>query len=410
LSLTTLATRIASAVFLLVLPVLAAPVSAAQGEIVIKGSNTMVSLNQELARRFKAVKPNIRIVVEGKGSETGVRALMRKDTDLAAMSRPMREEEVHDFKSKFGQSPRKVPIAVDGIWVYVHASNPVGRLTVDQLRKIFAGEIRNWREVGGLDRRIDIYNRDRNSGTRAYMRSTVLKGGRFSELARDVSSAASLVNAVSSNPNAIGYSGVSYTSGARVLRLAARAGDVAVTPSYESVTSEAYPLSRSLYYYVHPDAPKETVQAYLEWVLSDDGQAVVTTAGFFPVPGAANGGSTIEASARDARPAEQQLTPENVRDHGFRVAVGLVNAKRAGRKKVTIIFGAPEGPIGDAKDFVLSVGDDAEVPLTLQSDGSLEFELRNTVLSVSTLRFAVQPNGTTARRYAMHLSDFGASD
>ncbi|MBN1587106.1 MAG: phosphate ABC transporter substrate-binding protein [Candidatus Omnitrophica bacterium] len=255
--------------------------STAQNFIVLQGSDTMFHLNKRWAEEYSKINPNLKIEVSGGGSETGFDALMAGRIDIAAASRAMKESELLAFEDKFGMRPVPFVVAMDGLGVYVHNTNPRSDLTVTDLAGILSGQIRNWSEVGGADRRIDIYSRDRHSGTRTYLKEQILQGKDFSDEMVEVPTTTSLIAAVSRNPNAIGYGGIfAYSEGAHVIRLKRQPEGEAVWPSVENVAAGTYPLSRPLHFYINPASMNKEVKAFVDWILTD-GQDYVQMVGYY---------------------------------------------------------------------------------------------------------------------------------
>jgi phosphate transport system substrate-binding protein len=371
--------------------------------ITIKGSDTMLELDRELAQSYATHAPDVTFVVEGEGSETGIRALLAGKTDIAAASRRMRPEERAELEARTGAAPREIVVGLHGIGVYVHTSNPVSRLTVEELERILTGEVRNWHEVGGLNRPIDIYNRNPDSGTRAFVREHVLAGKAYADTARDVSSSAMLMAAVSANPRGLGYSGFTSSPGIRILRIARDAGTRAFAPNAETVRSGDYPLSRPLYFYLDPTASSPAVQAFVDWVLSPEGQYVVAFAGHFP---ARPVGGVVEASAALADDA-LRITPGTMQELGFKLVVGVVDDGRDGGKQVSILFASSGAAIRAIGTITLVLGEDARVPLALGDDISLEFALRDDAIARTTLELVERARpDAEARTYVLRLADF----
>ena len=150
-----------------------------QNMIQVKGSDSEVNLVQRLAEVFMKKNPDVNIAVTGGGSGTGIAALINKTTDIANSSRDLSPKEEEAAK-KAGVQPFRVIFATDGISVIVHPQNPITKLTLEQLGKIFKGEITNWKEMGGKDGKISLYGRQSNSGTYVFFREFVVKGGLFS--------------------------------------------------------------------------------------------------------------------------------------------------------------------------------------------------------------------------------------
>ena len=188
--------------------VLSVPMANGQGMIQVKGSDSEVNLVQRLAEVFMQKNPGVNISVTGGGSGTGIAALINKQTDIANSSRELSAKEEEAAK-KAGVSPFRVAFATDGISVILHPENPVSKLTVDQLGKIFKGEIGNWKEVGGPDMKISLYGRQSNSGTYVFFREFVLKGD-YSQHMKSMNGNAQIVEGVQRDKAGVGYAAVGY--------------------------------------------------------------------------------------------------------------------------------------------------------------------------------------------------------
>ena len=255
----------------------------ADERIHIKGSDTMVFLNQEWAAAYQRAYPGAaRIEVTGGGSNRGIEALLDGSTDIAASSRPLHSEELNRFEEQFGARPVQVPVALDGMGIYVHSSNQLTRLTFEQVRGIFTGEITNWRDVGGPNRPIHVFSRDRFSGTYTYFKERVLQGRDYGAQTRFISTTNTLISLLSRDRWGIGYGGIAYAQGTHVIRLAEEDLDGGAFPTIENVASGKYPLSRPLYFYVAPDVWKR-VKPFVDWVRGDTGQDVVKLVGYYPL-------------------------------------------------------------------------------------------------------------------------------
>ncbi len=252
--------------------------------ITVKGSDTMVILAQKWAEVYMSKNPNVKIQVTGGGSGTGFAALQNQQTDLCTASRKIRPKEIETCIRAFGRRPTEYAVALDGLSVYVHASNPVNDLTLEQLEAIFTGRVRNWREVGGPDAPIILYSRENSSGTYEFFKEHVLRGKDFAARAQTMPGTASVLQAVARERNGIGYGGAAYGVGAKHLSIRKTAQDEPVEPTEETVVSGRYPISRSLYIYVNPALDKGEVGAFLKWIRSDEGQAVVKDIGYYPLP------------------------------------------------------------------------------------------------------------------------------
>ena len=274
------------AVFILM--VIAGPACAKAGEklegaIQIKGSDTMVNLTQAWAEAFMAKYPQVNAAVTGGGSGTGFAALIGGTCDIAAASRKITDKEISQTTAK-GNTPEEFKVALDGLAVAVHPQNPVKKLTVGQLSDLFTGKIKNWKEVGGEDKAVVLLSREVNSGTHVYFKEHVLGASQeFAPEALLMPSSQAIADEVASNPSAIGYYGMGYSNPKNaVVAVAKTAGDAFISPNEETVRSGTYPIARPLFLYTHGQ-PSGAVKAFLDFVMSKEGQAVVRKIDFVPI-------------------------------------------------------------------------------------------------------------------------------
>ncbi len=269
-------------------PVLAFGLAAAGGgcakrprNVTVKGSDTMVILGQKWADLYMQTHPGGAVAVTGGGSGTGIAALINGTIDIAQSSRPMKDEEKAQFEKRAGAPIQEFAVAKDGVTVYVHESNPLSAIGMDQLKGVYTGTIRNWKELGGADQPIVVYSRENNSGTYVFFKEHVLGGDDFVASAATLPGTAAVVNAVSKDPNGVGYGGIAYGSGIKHLSILDSAGRP-IEPGETTIEDGSYPLSRPLYWYLSSKAPKDA-NDLVTWVLSPDGQAHVKDVGYFPV-------------------------------------------------------------------------------------------------------------------------------
>jgi phosphate transport system substrate-binding protein len=250
--------------------------------ITIKGSDTMVILGQRWAEAYMAGHQGAVVQVTGGGSGTGIAALINGTTDICQSSRPMKQKELEQMQEKFGAPAYEVVVAKDGLAVYLHEQNPVKELSIGQLKAIYTAEITNWKQVGGPDQPITVYGRENSSGTYEYFKEHVLEGADFASQVQTLPGTAAVVNAVSQDPNGIGYGGAAYATGVFDCAIKATDDAPAVLPNEDTVRDGSYPISRGLYYYMR-QAPDGAAKAFIDFVLSPEGQKVVTAVGYFPV-------------------------------------------------------------------------------------------------------------------------------
>jgi phosphate transport system substrate-binding protein len=252
-----------------------------------KGSDTLVNLALAWAEAYMELHPEVRISVTGGGSGTGIAAMINGTVNIANASRAMKPEEIAAAQTN-GITPVEFAVAQDAIAIVVHLSNPVDRLTLQQISDIYTGKITNWSQVGGEDHPIVLLSRESNSGTYVYFLENVIRlGDKESDLLFSpdtllMPSSEGISAEVRQNPNAIGYDGLGYvTPDQKVLAVARSVNHPYVLPSVETVNNESYPVSRPLYMYTAGE-PTGGVKAYMDWILSE-GQALVPELGFVPL-------------------------------------------------------------------------------------------------------------------------------
>lgn len=267
-----------SLVALAVSPLLAEPIR-------IQGSDTLLILNSEWANQYQQANRSASILVIGGGSEQGFEALLRGETDIAAASRPIRPEEIKKIEASTGAAPLEIPVAMDGIAIYVHDSNPLHYLKMDQVKGIFTGKISNWKELGGPDRPIHVVSRNIYSGTTTFFRAHALGGEDIIEDALMMGTTSAVVMAVERMRDSIGFGGVAYGSGSRIVRLIPPSESKPIWPTKEDVANGTYPLSRTLYYYLHPGKKNEPeIIRFIQWVQSEPGQKIAERLYYYPLP------------------------------------------------------------------------------------------------------------------------------
>jgi len=253
-----------------------------------KGSDTIVNLALAWAERYQSAHTDVNISVTGGGSGTGITALISGTVDIANASRAMKKEEYAEAQKK-GITPQEHVIARDAIAVIINPANPVKELTLKQISAIYQGQIKNWKELGGENRPIIRLSRETNSGTHIYFLEAVVRLGNskdkalFSMDTLLLPSSEGIIAEVRENPNAIGYDGLGYiVPEVKVVAVAKESGQAYVLPSVETVNDGTYPISRDLYMYT-ASTISQGGKDYLEWILSEEAQAIVKQLGFVPV-------------------------------------------------------------------------------------------------------------------------------
>jgi phosphate transport system substrate-binding protein len=255
------------------------------------GSDTMVNLAQEWAEAYAKVDPNVSVEVSGGGSGVGVSALINGTCDIANSSRKLELEEVEKATAKYGgKHPLEHLVAFDALAIYVHPSNPMTEISIEQLGEIYreGGQISKWSQLGvtvpGGDEIVRV-SRQNNSGTYHYFREAVVgKKADFKQGSRDMNGSKEVVDLVASTPDAIGYSGIGYrTNKVKVLKVSRKTGDPGVEPTIKTTLDKTYPIARPMFMYTPPGEPAE-VETYLKWIVSEPGQKIVIHAGYIPLP------------------------------------------------------------------------------------------------------------------------------
>ena len=273
-------------------------VSGISGSLNSVGSDTLNNLMTLWAEGFKKVYPNVNVQIEGKGSSTAPPALIEATAQLGPMSRAMKSSEMDKFEKKFGYKATPLRTSLDSLAVFVNKDNPLQGLSLDQVDAMFsktlrcgaADEVSVWGDLGlsgnWATAPVSLYGRNSASGTYGFFKKQALCKGDYKDTVKEQPGSASVVQGVSEDRNAAGYSGIGYTtSGVRAVPLA-ESGTSYVEPNQETVGSGQYPLSRFLYIYINkaPGQPVDPlVQEFAKYIFSKEGQEVVVKDGYYPV-------------------------------------------------------------------------------------------------------------------------------
>lgn len=259
-----------------------------QNSIQNKGSDTLVNVALAWAEAYNELHPEISIAVTGGGSGTGIASLINGTVDIANASRQMKPEERQAALDN-GIEPVEFVVAVDAIAVIVHPSNPVDKLTIQQLADIYTGKITNWKEVGGRDDPIVLLSRETNSGTHVYFLEEVVRKGSgddeaiFAPQTLLMPSSFGITSEIRRNPSAIGYDGLGYvTEHEKVLAVARDSDAPYIYPTVETGADGTYPIARPLYMYTAGE-PSGVIAEYLDWIRGPEGQEIVAELGFVPL-------------------------------------------------------------------------------------------------------------------------------
>jgi phosphate transport system substrate-binding protein len=274
--------------------------SGVSGNISSVGSDSLNNVMTLWAETFGKFYPNAKVQIEGKGSSTAPPALIAGTAQLGPMSRAMKGTEIDQFEKKYGYKPTQIRTSVDALGVFVNKDNPIKCLTIAQADAIFSKsrrqgykeDVTTWGQLGltgdWAAKPISLYGRNSASGTYGYFKEHTLKNGDYKDTVKEQPGSASVVQGVTVDRFAIGYSGIGYaTAGVRAVPLAEKEGTHCYEADPDNAYSGNYPLSRFLYVYVNraPGKPLDPLtREFVKLVLSREGQEVVVKDGYYPIP------------------------------------------------------------------------------------------------------------------------------
>jgi phosphate transport system substrate-binding protein len=275
-------------------------VSGVSGNVSSVGSDTLNNLMTLWAESFNKYYPNAKVQIEGKGSSTAPPALIAGTAQFGPMSRPMKGTEIDQFEKKYGYKPTPIRTSVDALAVFVNKDNPVKCLTVAQVDAIFSKsrrhgakeDVKTWGQLGltgeWAAKPISLYGRNSASGTYGFFKEHMLKNGDYKDEVKEQPGSASVVQGVTVDRYAAGYSGIGYaTAGVRAVPLAEKEGGKCYDADPDNAYAGTYPLARFLYVYINkaPGKPLDPVTRELvKLMVSKEGQEVVIKDGYFPIP------------------------------------------------------------------------------------------------------------------------------
>ena len=249
----------------------------ATGTITVTGSTTVLPIAQKAAEAYMAKTPGADIKVSGGGSGVGVQAAGEGTADIGMSSRDVKDSEFQKYTDL-----KTTVVAGDGIALIVHPTNKVSSLTLDQIKKIYDGNVTNWSQVGGANEKIVVVGRDAASGTREFFWEHVMGKGDFAQGMLEKNSNGAVKTTVALTPGAIGYVGLGYID-AEVKAIKVNKNGTLIEPSVVNVINGTYPISRSLYF-LTKGAPKAGLATeFINFLLSVDGQKIVEEEGFVPL-------------------------------------------------------------------------------------------------------------------------------
>jgi phosphate transport system substrate-binding protein len=242
-----------------------------EGTIDIAGGTAHIPVMTDAAKNIMAFNPRIRVTVEGGGSGIGVQKVGEGLVSIGNTGRALSEEEIVKYGLK------TYPFALDGVAVVINPNNPTSGLSAQQVRDIFSGQITNWKEVGGKDGPIHLFTRDEASGTREVFWEKLLKKGPIAGNANVVASNGAMKGAIAQDKDAIGYAGIGHVD--QTVKAVVLDG---VVPSQDNAMNGSYPVVRKLYMNSKGE-PSKLVKAFIDYIMSPDGAAIIAKAGYLPL-------------------------------------------------------------------------------------------------------------------------------
>ncbi len=265
--------------------------SSSSSAIQVSGSDTMVNVAQKWAEVYMETNPDIQIQVAGGGSGLGIASLIDGDIQMANASRKMKDEELKLAQENTGKEPQEFVVGRDALAIYVHKDNPLEEITLAQLADIYGngGKTTTWTQLGNkvagcASDEIVRVSRQSSSGTYVYFREAVLGKERdYKQGSLDQSGSKDVVDLVAKTPCAIGYSGMGYaTDQVKMLKVVGTPDSEGIAPTVENAKNGSYPIARPLLIYTLGQ-PEGKTKIYLDWIMSDDGQKIVSDLGYVPL-------------------------------------------------------------------------------------------------------------------------------
>ncbi|MGD8452399.1 MAG: phosphate ABC transporter substrate-binding protein [Phycisphaerae bacterium] len=249
-----------------------------QNKVVVDGSTTVGPIAKAFAEHYMAAHPDVNITVSESGSGNGAKSLINSTCDIADMSRFMKDTEFKAAIEK-GVLPVAHVIAVDGIAIVVHPSNPVRELSIAQVRDIYMGNITNWKELGGPDQKIVKISRDTSSGTYETFEQMVMQSQKMAADTEYVGSNGAARQRVQATPAAVGFVGLGFVD--RTIRALPING---VPAERNTVVTGRYPIARPLFMFTNGYPKLGThLHAFTTLYLTREGQRIIESIGFVPV-------------------------------------------------------------------------------------------------------------------------------
>jgi phosphate transport system substrate-binding protein len=236
--------------------------------VTVAGSTSIMPFSEKLAEHFKIEHPHITVDVQGGGSSAGIQACLNKTVDIGMSSRELKGDE---------QVLKIIPICHDGIAFIVHRRNPLKDISIENIKKIYAGQITNWNQLGWKDRQIDCVTREEGSGTRGAFEELLMNKAEISERIMVQDSNGSVKEVVANDPYGIGYISLGVVD-AKVKALSVNG----VAPTTKNIQARKYHIVRP-FLFLTPGESKESASSFIKYVLSKEGQRILKKEGLVPI-------------------------------------------------------------------------------------------------------------------------------
>jgi phosphate transport system substrate-binding protein len=248
-----------------------------QAKIVIKGSDTLgAKMIPKLAEAYENKNPGTKFEIAAEGSSTGIAAIIDGTADIGMSSRELKGKEKASAGAN-GVRLTKTVVALDAVAVIVNENNPISKLSLKDIERIFTDDVTDWSSVGGKSGKISAYTRNTSSGTYAFFQKFALASRDYGNSTQKMAGNEQIATEVANNVNGIGYIGLAYV-GAKGIKVVAVEG---VLPSSATANDGSYKLARGLNCFTN-GKPSGNAKKFLDFVLTPDGQKIVASTGFVP--------------------------------------------------------------------------------------------------------------------------------
>lgn len=264
------------------------------GMLNIKGSTHEENLLREWCMNFKALYPDVNSTMDFQSSEQGIESLINGNANIALTSRKINQKELNIFKEKRGYEPTQIKISIYALAVYVNRKNKIDKLSLPQLDAIFSSslkrgyknKIENWKDLKGIDNKINIYLCDKNSSTRKYFQKELMLNGKFNKnniISDKYTKLEDVINEVALDINGICFGHIgSKNYKVKALALSQKEYFPSYKTNIKNIRTKKYPLIRFSYIYLDIPSDKKIsklLYEFCKYILSKDAQKIISKIG-----------------------------------------------------------------------------------------------------------------------------------